>query len=295
VFQVGTQQRTGYDGCFLEAVAIARSGRLGAKLTAKASVGGGMPGGPFKTAVPPKDLDWDFWLGQAPEVPFCPNRFGGSFRHWLDYSGGNVTDWGVHHTDIALWALGGEHTGATEVEGKGNFPLGRELTRDYLLGKKGLNDLPNSYNAALSFEFTLTLPNGNVMDVTSVGNERVFITGETAHLAVNRGGIYGKFVAELKKSAADKRWLDEEVAKLYRGKPIHGHMANFFDCVKDRSLPVSDVFTHCNSVNACHMGNIAMLVGRKVKWDLEKQEFVADDEANRLTWRKQRRQYAIQA
>ena len=169
------------------------------------------------------------------------------------------------------------------------------MTRDYLLGKKGLNDLPNSYNAALSFEFTLTLPNGNVMDVTSVGNERVFITGETAHLAVNRGGIYGKFVAELKKSAADKRWLDEEVAKLYRGKPIHGHMANFFDCVKDRSLPVSDVFTHCNSVNACHMGNIAMLVGRKVKWDLEKQEFVADDEANRLTWRKQRRQYAIQA
>ena len=69
----------------------------------------------------------------------------------------------------------------------------------------------------------------------------------------------------LKKNPADKEWLDAEVAKLYRGKPNDdeelAHMINFFDCVKDRSLPISDVYSHCNSVNACHMANIAMLLG----------------------------------
>ena len=70
-------------------------------------------------------------------------------------------------------------------------------------------------------------------------------------------------------------------------------MANFFDCIKDRSLPISDVFTHCNTVNACHMANIAMLLGRKVTWDRQKQEFAGDDEANQLTRRPEREPYVI--
>ena len=206
-----------------------------------------------------------------------------------------MTDWGVHQTDIALWALGGENTGVAEVEGKGEFPLGRELTLDYLLGKKPVGDLPNSYNAARSFDCTMTLPNGNAINLESTDKEDIYIAGEKGHLAVNRRGIRGQFVEKLKKNPADKQWLDEEVAKLYRGKPFRGHMANFFDCVKDRSLPISDVFTHCNSVNACHAANIAMLLGRKVKWDRKKYEFVGDDEANQLTRRKQREPYAIKA
>ncbi len=295
VFQVGTQQRSEFHGAFLEAVVIARSGRLGTKLKVKASIGPAPSEGPFATEYPPKELDWDFWLGQAPKVPFCANRCTFTFRWWFDYSGGQMTDWGVHHTDIALWALGGENTGVAEVEGKGEFPLGRELTLDYLLGKKPVGDLPNSYNVARSFDCTMTLPNGNAINLKSTNKEDIYIAGEKGHLAVNRGGIRGQFVEKLKKNPADKQWLDEEVAKLYRGKPFRGHMANFFDCVKDRSLPISDVFTHCNSVNACHTANIAMLLGRKVKWNPEKYEFVGDDEANQLTRRKQREPYAIEA
>ena len=79
-----------------------------------------------------------------------------------------MTDWGVHHTDIALWALGGENTGAVEVEGKGEFPLGRELMLDYLLGKKSVGDLPNSYNVARSFDCNMLLPNGNTINLNSV-------------------------------------------------------------------------------------------------------------------------------
>jgi predicted dehydrogenase len=297
VFQVGTQQRSEFGSAFLEAVAIARSGRLGKKLKAKASVGTAASGGPFKNEEPPKELDFDFWLGQAPKVPFCPNRIGWDFRWWFDYSGGNVTDWGVHHTDIALWALGGDGTGAVEVDGKGEFPLGRQLMLDYLLGKKPVGDLPVSFNVVHSFNCNMLLPNGNTINLNSVGND-LLITGEKGHLAVNRGpngegSLRGKFVQELKANPADKAWLDAEVAKLYKGKPIRGHMAHFFDCVKDRSLPVSDVYSHCNSVNACHMANIAMLLERKVKWDRKKQEFIGDDEANQLTSRKQREPYTF--
>jgi predicted dehydrogenase len=296
VFQVGTQQRSVFGHGFLEAVAIARSGRLGKNLKAKASVGTATVGGPFDNTEPPKELDFNFWLGQAPEVPFCPNRIGWNFRWWYDYSGGQVTDWGVHHTDIALWALGGEKTGVVEVEGKGEFPLGRQLMLDYLLGKKSVADLPNRYNVVERFDCNMRLPNGNTINLNSVGND-IHISGEKGHLAVNRGGIRGKFVDELKASPAGKAWLDAEVAKLYRGKPSDdddlGHMINFFKCVKDRSLPISDVYSHCNSVNACHMANIAMLLDRKVEWDPRKSEFVGDDEANQLTRRKQREPYTI--
>jgi len=292
VFQVGTQQRSEFGSAFLEAVAIARSGRLGKKLKAKASVGTATTGGPFGNEEPPKELDFNFWLGQAPKVPFCPKRIGWDFRWWFDYSGGNVTDWGVHHTDIALWALGGEKTGVVEVEGKGEFPLGRQLMLEYLLGKKPVTALPASFNVVERFDCNMRLPNGNTINLNSVGND-LFFAGEKGHLAVNRGGIRGKFVEELKKNPADKTWLDAEVAKLYKGKPIRGHMAHFFDCIKDRSQPVSDVYSHCNSVNACHMANIAMLLDRKVKWDPRKQQFIGDAEANQLTRRKQREPYAF--
>jgi predicted dehydrogenase len=293
VFQVGTQQRSSYDGCFLETVAIARSGRLGNRLQARCTIGGGVASGPFPVEDPPRGLDWDLWLGQAPQVPFCAQRgLRGGFRQWLDYAGG-ITDWGAHHIDIALWALGGEDTGVVEVAGKGEFPLGRQLTLDYLLGKKSPRDLPNGSNVATAFDCTMKLPNGNAIAFVSGDHDDIFIGGQEGHLAVNRGGIRGKFVEALKRDTAEKEWLDREVARLYKGKPRRGHMANFLDCVKDRSLPISDVFTHRNSINACHMANIAMLLGRKIQWSPDRQRFVGDDEANQLTRRTQRKPYLI--
>ncbi len=295
VFQVGTQQRSEFGGNFLKAVAIARIGRLGGKLTAISSVGGATSGGPFPTQDPPGDLDWDFWLGQCPMVPFCPNRIGWNFRWWFEYSGGQVTDWGVHHTDIALWALGGDETGAVEAAPReSNFPLGRELMRDTLLGKKEWQDLPVSYNVANKFEVFLKVPNGNEITLSSGKNELI-IEGEKGKIRVNRGGLTGKPVEEIHASAQDKAWLDEEVKKLYRNMPMQGHMGNFFHCVKTREKPISDVWTHCNSVNACHMANIAMLLDRTIKFDPARYEFPGDAEADELMSRAQRARWAIRA
>lgn len=301
VFQVGTQQRSEYDYrdqktkrhhrfVFLRAVVLARSGRLGKRLKAISSVGTATRGGPFKTMDPPAHLDWDFWLGQAPKVPYAPERVGWNFRWWFDYSGGQVTDWGVHHTDIALWALGGERTGIIEAEGKGDFPLGRETMLAYLLGKTPATELPVSYNVAHTFDCTLSLPNGNVIRLTSGPNELI-LEGDQGRIRVNRGSLTGKPVEQL--TDQDMKWLDEQVRELYRGKEPGSHMRNFFECVKDRSLPVADVWSHVHSVNACHMANIAMLLGRKVQFDPKSKQFLGDEQANLLRSRKQREPYTI--
>lgn len=292
IFQVGTQQRSEFGSMFLKAVALARSGRLGDKLHAVSSVGTATTGGPFKTQPVPDSLDWDFWLGRTPKVDFAPERIGWNFRWWLEYSGGQVTDWGVHHTDIALWALGGEVTGITAAQGTGEWPgMPADVNIiDFLNGKV---QIPPSYNVAKSFDVDMELPNGNTIKLLSGKNELI-IEGEKGKLRVNRGSLTGKIIDEINADPTEKEWLDKEVAKLYRNMPIHGHMANFFHCVATRELPISDVYTHTKSVNACHMANITMLLKRKVKWDPAKYAFIGDDQANALMRRVRREPYTIQ-
>ncbi|MGD9127935.1 MAG: dehydrogenase, partial [Planctomycetia bacterium] len=293
VFQVGTQQRSEYKLMFLKAVAIAKSGRLGKKLHALASVETGDQGGPFPTSKPPKTLDWNLWQGQAPFNPYCVERFGfGWFRWWLAYSGGQVTDWGVHHGDIAAWAVGGDQTGPCTIEGKGNFPgLPKGVNfLDLLAGK--LKDLPNKFNVAQNFDVNFTFPNGNTVRLYSGRNELI-ISGEKGKIRVNRGSLTGKPVEEIAASKAERDWLDQEVLKLYKGKKPGNHMQNFFECIRDHSEPQSDVASHVNSVNMCHMANIAMMTGRKLTWDQAAYEFVGDPEANAFINRPQRKGFEI--
>jgi len=291
VFQVGTQQRSEHERRFLKAVVIARSGRLGDKLHAISSVGQAKAGGPFARAEVPPHLNFDFWLGQAPMVEFCPQRIDWDFRWWLEYSGGQVTDWGVHHTDIALWALGGEETGVVQAEGTGVFPgLPEDINLvDFLNGRV---KLPPQYNVARDFDCELKVANGNTINLISGGNELI-IQGDKGKIRVNRGSLTGKPVEQIASDQSQREWLDQEVAKLYRGMPIRGHMANFLHCVNTREMPISDVWTHCNSVNACHMANIAMFLRRKVTFDPTPYRFVGDDAANAFLRREQRSPWQV--
>ena len=292
VFQVGTQQRTENGRVFLKAVAIARSGRLGSKLRALSSVGGAPFDGPFTPEDPPAELDWDLWQGPALWRDYTPNRVGWNFRWWLEYSGGQVTDWGVHHTDIALWALGVENTGPVEIEGDGEFP-GHPETFDPADFFRGQVELPAHYNVATSFDCNLRFANGNVVNLVSRTNELIIEGEEGRRIRVNRGGLTGRPVEEIEASPADTQWLEEEVQKLYRGMRLGTHMENFFDCVKSRELPIADVFTHNRAVDACHLANIAMMLRRKLRWDPEAEVFVDDDQANALLTRPYREKYAL--
>lgn len=302
VFQVGTQQRSEYNACFLKAVAIARSGRLGRKLHATSSVGKAasrskdkdLPFGPFANEAPPASLNWDLWLGQAPKVPYCPERVGWNFRWWFEYSGGQVTDWGVHHTDIAFWALAGDEGQAVSADARGQFmAVPREQVRDFLLGKLPAEKMPVAYNVAHEFDIDIRLNNGNSIQLVSGPNE-LLIEGENGRIRVNRSGLTGKIAEGIAASKTDTRWLDDEVVKLYRGREPGSHMGNFFECVANRGLPISDVFSHVRAVNACHLANISLILARKVQFDPAAGRFVGDDEANQLLVRRQRSPYTIQ-
>ena len=283
VVQIGTQQRSEYGKNFLKAVVIARSGRLGDKLHALVSVGTGNAGGPFANSEPPKELDWDMWLGQAPKVPYCKQRCDYDFRYWMEYAGGQVTDWGVHHMDIAIWALGVENTGPVSVVGKGDFPK-----------------VENGFNVAINFDCNISYANGNVCRLYSGDNELI-ISGDKGRIRVNRGGLTGKPVEELTKSDEDR--INQEIVKLCHGKDPSGedgddnkagsHMRNFFDCVMDGGKTISDPWTHHRAVSNCHLSNIAMQLGRELKFDPEKEIVVGDEEATRMLKREGRKEYSI--
>ncbi|MFO7904207.1 MAG: Gfo/Idh/MocA family protein [Planctomycetota bacterium] len=303
VLQVGTQQRTEYNQWFLQAVAIARDGRLGDKLHALVSIDPAANRdlhpdrqGPFAPADPPAALDWDFWQGPAPERPFTPNRIGRSFRWWWEYSGGQATDWGIHHLDIALWALGAENSGPEEIEGEGQLPSGVPDDFDLNAYLEGRLQLPALYTAFIDFDCTLRFAGGHSVDLVGRRNE-IIIEGDEGRIRVNRGGLTGRPIEEINANAADRDWLDQEVLRLYRGMRLTSHMGNFFDCVKDRKLPISDVFTHNRAMELAHTANVAMLLRRKLHWDPERRAFKDDAEANAhaIVSRSKREPWTIEA
>ena len=115
VFFVGTQQRSDRDR-FLRAINMVHKGLLGDIKKITVGINGGDVGGPFKKTKPPKELDWNFWLGQAPSVEYIKERCHYQFRWWYEYSGGKFTDWGSHHVDIATWAINHDKQGMGPIE-----------------------------------------------------------------------------------------------------------------------------------------------------------------------------------
>ena len=298
VFQVGNQQRS----CqwFREAVAIAQSGILGGKLTATCFIGKGPSGGPFQPADPPPGLNWDLWLGQAPYVPYMPQRCHGSFRWWLEYSGGKLTDWGAHHIDIAQWGLGALDTGPVEIEGEGV-----------------LDRRPNCYNTAQTFTCTLTFADGGRIVVKDGPDNGILFEGQKEHVFVNRRRLSGNLIDKLADDPAMSDRIRTAATRLYDGPygmPDHritdytncagktgwaevkqSHMANFFRCIRDGARPISDVETVQRATTSCHLCNIAMLLGRKLRWDPAAEDFIGDAEATGMLAREQRKPYTIEA
>jgi len=280
VFQVGTQQRSD-SGRFLTAVALAHSGRLGKIQRVSAAIGGGPSGGPFNKEAPPAHLNWDVWLGQCPKVQYIRQRCHGRFRWWYEYSGGKMTDWGAHHVDIAQWAIQATDTGPFTVE-----PV---TVKHPVPFRNGYPTADDCFNTANAFMVRCTFANGVEMTVRHDTDNGVLIEGEKGRIFVNRGRITGKPVEELR----DNPLPEDAIDKLYKGMPRSGHMGNFFDCVKQRKVTVSDVFSHHRILSTCHLANICMRLGRKIQWDPEKEQIVGDDQARAMQRRERRKGYDI--
>ncbi|HUG67896.1 MAG TPA: Gfo/Idh/MocA family oxidoreductase [Pirellulaceae bacterium] len=297
VFQVGTQQRSEDARRFLDAVAMVQGGYLGDNVNAYVAIGGAPGNGPFEPTAAPEGLNWDFWVGPAQEAPYMEERRK-DFRWFLEYSGGKMTDWGAHHIDIAQWALGCDNTGPTEISGTGKFGVVVPEKFDFNALFTGKEKLPHGFNAATVFDIDIGFASGSTMKVTNHYKSEdgttdfdngILFVGDKGRIFVNRGKLTGAPVEAL--TDADRKNLDEAVAKLYKGKSLKGHMANFFDCMEDRTDPISDVYTHHRTMTSCHLCNITLMLGRKLQWDPVKEDFVNDPQASALMSRPSRSEY----
>jgi predicted dehydrogenase len=282
VFQVGTWQRS--DINFRLACELVQAGRIGQLRRVTAVSDKNPTGGPFRSTEPPAHFNWDLWQGQTPNVPYIPERSHYTFRWWSEYSGGKMTDWGAHHIDIAHWAMGVQYAGPLEIEGRATFP-----------------NITNGYNVPSAYEARLTYPGGVELLIRDHGPNGITFEGDKGHLFVERGRIAGPAVDALKEDPLprDRFQLyahDNASSPTRTGKlaSLINHMENFFECVRTRNVrTISDVVSQHRSVSACHLANIALRLGRKLKWDPAKEQFVGDEEANRLLSRPQRKGYEI--
>jgi predicted dehydrogenase len=283
IFIVGTQQRSDRDR-FLRAINMVQKGLLGEIKKITVGINAGDVGGPFKKEKPPKELDWNFWLGQAPKVDYIKERCHNQFRWWYEYSGGKFTDWGAHHVDIATWAI--EH----DKKGMGPVEIDGSDAKHPVPFKDGYPTVDDSYNTSHDFAVKCKFGGGIEMIVDSRSPNGILFEGAKGRIFVDRGKITGKPIEE---NWDQDKFGPEDLTRLYKGKPYEGHKANFYRCIREGGLPVSDVFSHVMALNTCHLCAIAARLGRTIKWDPLAEQIVGDDQAAAFFARKQRRGFEI--
>lgn len=256
VFQTSTEDRS--LGVYRRMVELVRNGRIGKvqKVEVVLPKQPTVPGDATPQPVPP-ELDYDMWLGPAPEAPYTKDRVHYNFRWIQDYSGGIICDWGTHLFDTAQWGLDVERSGPVEIEGTGTYWEG------------GL------YNTVKDYDVTYRYANGVVMTCTP-GNPSLRFIGTDGWVG-NTG-----WDAPLQASSpaiANARIGPEEFRVT--ANPAGEHR-DFLDCVKSRKDPYFPVDIGHRVASVCHLANIAIKLGRKLRWDPKAEQFVNDDQANAM-------------
>ena len=284
VFQVGTQQRADRDH-FMLATLMVRKGLLGEIKRVVVTLNTGPKAGPFPVETIPDSLDWNMFLGQAPYVDYRASRATGAFRYWYEYSGGQLTDWGAHHIDCALWALDqlGVGKGLVEIDGS-------NVEHASPLDEKGMPTVDDCFNTAVHFNIKTKLANGVELIVEDQKDfNGILFEGTEGRIFVDRGRVTGKPIEENRQSVL----REEDYVALNKGKPVVWHKENFIQCVREGGVPSSDVESHTYAMNACHLCGIAARLGRVVKWDPTVETIVGDDLAASFMSREQRKGFEL--
>jgi predicted dehydrogenase len=268
VWQTGSWQRS--TGDFRFACELVRNARIGKVHTVEVGLPTGGAGGNAKFTEPPAELDYDFWCGPSPWAPYSSDRTHWNWRWQMDYGGGQLMDWVGHHGDIAQWGLGTEHTGPVELN-----PIFAEFP------KSGI------WDAALRYRIECTYANGVKMIVQNAeGGHRMGAKwlGTDGWVWVDRGG-FETFPVDLKK---EKIRPDE--INLYKSQ---NHIGNFVDCVISRRLTITPAEVAHRSASVGHLCVIAITLGRKLRFDPDKEQFLDDHAANALLGRAKREPWNI--
>jgi len=285
IFQVGSQQRS--DRNFRLACELVRNRRLGKLQEIIVGLPTGPREGPFEPIPVPPELNWDYFVGQAPmtdhvglrqvktvegkeQITHEDKNCHVHFRWWFNFSGGMMTDWGAHHDDIAQWANGTELSGPVEVEGKSLIEM-----------------IAGGYQTFAEYEVHYRYENGvrlTVADGKRAPNGVKFI-GPDGWIFVTRGKI------DASKPELLSEPLPGNAVRLYRSDD---HMGNFFDCVRSRKAPIAECEIGHRSVTIGHIGNISMRMGGlNLNWDPKREKFTGEHakEANNWLVRKMRKPY----
>jgi predicted dehydrogenase len=257
VFQTGSQQRTEFNGNFRKAVEYVRSGRIGRVRTVRVGVGGPARPCDLPAESTPDGVDWEMWNGPSPARAFnhvlCPldiHRHFPQWRAYREYAGGLLADMGAHHFDIAQWALDMDHSAPTEIHP------------------------PERRDTGLRFVYA------NGVEMFHGGPGGCTFEGTEGRIHVDRSVLESTPASILQQPLTDRDFHLPPVG--------NNHRQNWVDCIRSRRRPVADVEIGARSAQVCQLGNIGYWLRRTLRWNAEREEFVNDDEANRLRSRQNR-------
>jgi predicted dehydrogenase len=260
VFQTGTWQRSVRN--FQHACELARNGYLGKIQTVQVAAPGPEYRPNYKGSLDPQPVpsgfDWATWRGPAPDKPYNPGRV--AWPDWYliwDYCAGFITNWGVHHLDIANWGCPPLGTDAFEVECKATYR------------KDGFTDNVETWNA------TFTYAGGLKMLFTDVPQQKAGcrFNGDQGWVHVDRSGLWAEpaSLLKVKLKPGEMRLTDSK-----------HHQDDFLRCVRSRKDPVSSVDAAHQASSLGLLADIAARLGQKLKWDPKQEQFLANAEANRM-------------
>lgn len=271
VFQTGTQQRSIPINNF--ASDLIKNGAIGHVHTVECPnfIGPEVPTSPLPAESTPPEMDWDKWCHQTELVPYSPSLHPGLglWGRWRAYDGGGlgwgVTGWGAHAFDQVQRALGTDTTDPEEVQPEGEGP-NCPVTLRY----------PNGTRLKLS------LPQGK-----GPGLGAIFV-GDKGKIEINRNRVASnpKELVQGAPQAEDRSEYDSIAER---------HLQNWADCMRTRQKPVAHAEVGHRTQVICHLVNICRELGRPLRWDPVKEEFLADEQANALRSRSRRAGYELPA
>jgi predicted dehydrogenase len=261
VWQTGSHQRSMQKMRF--ACELVRNGRIGKVVAVEARLKGGHKdwhntSDQWNFKKPPKELDYNMWLGPAPYEPYCLARVHRTWRYNFDYGGGSLMDWIGHHGDIALWGLGLDRTAPVEVEATGTLP------------KTGLWNTPTEFNIRARYANGLTFTIRNEPNKPDTGAKWI---GEEGWVKVYRPKIEAYPASLLK-----EKFRPDEI-HLYQSL---SHTRNFLDCIKSRQETIVPCEVGHRAITPGHLGLIAMRLGRKIRFNPDTEEIINDETASRM-------------
>ena len=270
VVQVGQWQRSGPH--WHDALEYVHSGRLGRVRLVKAwaYMDWMKPIAVEPDQPAPAGVDYDSWLGPAPERAFNPNRFHFNFRWFWDYAGGLMTDWGVHLIDIALAGMNAEAPRSVVASG------GKMAYPD------DASETPDTLQAVFDYgEFSLLWEHATGIGLGPYRRSHgVAFVGNEGTLVVDRGGW--ELLPEVERNEGELATykLAAQPPRQAEESGLDAHTANFVECIKSRERPACPIELGAKAAVNCQLGNIAYRTGQRLEWDAARSVFLGSEEAN---------------